>query len=143
MWVRTPSQPFRHTRQASYATSPSKKWRLSRQSGRMFLQMGCCPLLKSKILRETNFQKTVRNGKMNFRGVCLKSRKCRKYPKNHPKEQRKRSQNCRRFSFLAANYEQTVNERNFQNFHQKSKKCEKMKIIFTFHHWRAGSHKIF
>lgn len=56
----------------------------------------------------------------------------KKTPPNNPEGRKKDGKNCRQFSFYTANCEQTVNERNFQIFSEKTEKCEKMKIIFTF-----------
>ena len=70
-------------------------------------------------------------------------RKTEKIPQNNPEGRKKDGKKCRPFSFYTANCEQTVNERNFQIFAEKMEKCEKMKIIFTFHPRRSGSHKIF
>lgn len=66
-----------------------------------------------------------------------------KTPPNNPEGRKKDGKNCRPFSFYTANCEQTVNERNFQIFSEKTEKCEKMKIIFTFPLGRSCSHKIF
>ena len=98
--------------------------------------------VKIKNPRPKNAQKPENRPK-NPKNRPEKPKKRQKNAQNNPEGRKKDGKKCRPFSFYTANCEQTVNERNFQIFTEKTEKCEKMKIIFTFPLIRSCSHKIF
>ena len=87
--------------------------------------------------------KTRKNRPENRKNTPKNRKIGKNHPKINPKAEKRAVKKCRPFSFYTANCEQTVNERNFQIFTEKTEKCEKMKIIFTFPLGRSCSHKIF
>lgn len=97
---------------------------------------------KSKI-PASKTPKKPKNHPKNPKKRPQKTEKTAKKPQNNPEGRKKDGKKCRPFSFYTANCEQTVNERNFQIFTEKTEKCEKMKIIFTFPLGRSCSHKIY